>query len=97
MSAVSLDGVNQVASFARMTITFASGNFTVLNAVAPVWTPSGTYVTKGQEITRNDGTTMQVLELSSTRLVLQFQYNAKTSGGRVNQVSGVYKFEFIVN
>lgn len=95
---VSLDRTDVTAYFSGLELTLtSSGSYRVQNPVPPVWSPNGTYTVNDGVIRREDDVAIQILELSETQLVLEFQYDAAALGGRTNHVSGTYQFEFSAN
>ena len=96
VNSVSLDGVFVTSYYNDLKLTFATnGSLTVENPVPPVWNATGSYTVANNKITRNDGMVIDILSISPSKMSLQFQYTAAT--GRVNSVSGLYKFEFTAN
>lgn len=95
---VSLDNVDVTDYYSRLKLVITSaGSYRVANPVPPVWQPDGTYTFSNNQFQREDGVVMDVTELSETKLVLQFQYDAVALDGRTDHVSGMYTFEFLAN
>jgi hypothetical protein len=92
---VELDGQVVTGAFGGLAITFnKSGTITVANAVPPIWNADGVFelekIGSVFILHRNDGVEITVVELEGGVLIMEFVFTA--SGGRLNSVSGQYRF-----
>jgi hypothetical protein len=97
-----LDGKDVTNSFPGMLVTINEDkSFTVANAVPPMWKASNTFTLTGTatsfQINRGDGLTISVNQVTASRLILEFQYDADAMGGRTGSVTGQFTFEFDAN
>ena len=107
---VTVDGVDKSSLFTNLTITFASastadgkpvafnGSFTTTNGGA-VWPASGNWTitdpTVGTNLSRNDGVTVQLTEVTATQLKFNLAWSKNTFGsGKVGSVKGQHAFTF---
>ena len=85
-----LDVTDQYSGF---TLTVNQLNYTTQNGGNP-WPSSGTYDFKDGDLTtiiRNDGTEIKIEELTTSSLILSFNY-ASLSGGRTAGITGDFTF-----
>lgn len=98
-SVAQVDGKDVTKSFPGMvvTITDAKG-ITVTNPVSPMWKAASTFTLEpsGSSFTvkRNDGLVISVPEVTTTKIVLAFQYDPAVITGRLESVKGQFRFEF---
>ncbi|HZY82626.1 MAG TPA: hypothetical protein VFE50_24030 [Cyclobacteriaceae bacterium] len=91
---VKLDGVDVTGAFKKMSITFTSEKtFNVVNPVAPIWPPNGSFSYENNEIRRNDGINVSVTSLNDSRMVLELFYTPQS--GRATGIKGKYVFELV--
>ncbi|GHN01036.1 hypothetical protein WSM22_25250 [Cytophagales bacterium WSM2-2] len=98
ISVASLDNQDVTAVFPNLKLNFTPAKtYTTTGAVPPVWKETGSFTISGTSpnyhLIRDEGIDVTVVE-SDTKLVLEFQYDKKLAGGKVNSVSGKYHFEF---
>ena len=100
---VKLDNVDVSQFFEGFTLMFnTQKNYTTTNGNSPIWPESGTYefaVVNGStnidRLIRNDGTEINILELTENSLKIEFDYSSTPSGGRTMGISGGYYFELV--
>lgn len=97
-SSILADDVPVNGAFADFELTLNKNKtYATLNGNSPIWPASGTFTAKavstttGFNLLRDDGTEIEVSELTDSKLVLKFHYDA--SGGRRKSVTGNYTFE----
>ena len=98
MSVASLDNQDVTAVFPNLKLNFTTAKtYTATGSVPPVWKETGSFTFSGTSpnfhLVRDEGIDVTVVELD-TKLVLEFQYDKKLAGGKVNGISGKYHFEF---
>jgi hypothetical protein len=95
MESVTVDGVNKNNEFVNLTISFTKTGFTAVGGV-PVWPSAGTWIFTDAEkksITRNDGTVVNLQNVSDHELTLALHWNKTTlGGGRVASLQGDHVF-----
>jgi hypothetical protein len=93
---VTVNGANQISLFTGLTVTFAASSFNSANG-DPVWPATGTWTLnpEGTIITRGDGLTVNIDNISQTALGLSLTWNKTTlGGGRSGSVAGNHVFTF---
>ena len=95
------DGKDVSSSFPGMTLTINKNKtMSVQNATPPMWKASSSFTLLGSGndfiLNRNDGLIITVSQVSETKLVLTFLYDADAMGGRTSSVTGGFTFEFDV-
>lgn len=94
---VSVDAVDKTTVYKDLKITFNSTGFTATGG-GSVWPATGTWKFSddtGKVITRGDGLSISLTEVSTTKLVLALAWTKTTLGdGRVESVSGQHVFTF---
>ena len=94
------DGKDVSSSFPGMTLTINKNKtMSVQNDTPPMWKASSfTLLESGNDfiLNRNDGLIITVSQVSETKLVLTFLYDADAMGGRTSSVTGGFTFEFDV-
>ncbi|MCB0497270.1 MAG: hypothetical protein KDC79_14110 [Cyclobacteriaceae bacterium] len=93
VNSVENDDLDVTSQYSGFTLTVNDLKYTTTNGGNP-WPSSGTYDFKDADLTilvRSDGTEIQIEELTSSTLVLSFNYNSLT-GGRTNGVTGNFIF-----
>jgi hypothetical protein len=97
LNKLKVDDVDQTALFPNLSLSFTATSFITTNG-EPVWPATGTWVftnDKALEISRSDGLTVTLVELSDTKLVLALQWNKTTfEEGRQLSIEGEHIFEF---
>ena len=95
-----LDGVDKTSYYPNLSLTFTTTTLTSTNGVIPLWKPSVNFTIEGTKspfhIVREDGIDMTVVSVDNSKLIMEFQYDAKKAGGRMQSVSGNYHFEFVL-
>jgi hypothetical protein len=94
---VTVDGTDRTSVYKDVRITFSGSNLTATNG-GVVWPASGTWRftdDTAKTITRSDGLTISVNELTSNKLVAAFPWTKATlGGGRAESVAGQHVFTF---
>jgi hypothetical protein len=94
---VLVDGTDKTSVYSGLTIQFTETAFTTTNG-GVVWPASGSWSFKddsGTVINRNDGIEIKLVEVSTSKLVLQLTWTKLTIGpGRVSSLSGSHTFTF---
>jgi hypothetical protein len=93
---VTVDGTNQIGLFTGLTLTFSSSAFSAANG-NPVWPTTGTWTLNdaGTIITRGDGLTVTINNVTETALGLSLVWSKTTlGGGRAESVEGTHLFTF---
>jgi hypothetical protein len=97
ISSVSVDGTDQTALFANMTLSFTATNYTTAKGGA-VWPASGTWSftdNTAKKIKRNDNVEITIVEITDATLKLSLTWATGTFGpGRVESVAGNHVFSF---
>ena len=97
LQSVTVDGVDQTAVYAGMTLSFTATHYTATNG-EPIWLATGGWTftdNSGKIIERADGLMITVISLSSTQLSLGLDWAQTTfGGGRVGSVQGNHVFNF---
>lgn len=96
VQAVKVDGSNQLSLFTGFRITFSGSSFTATNG-GPVWPATGTWTlnSAGTIITRGDGLTVTIDNISDTVLALSLTWDKTTlGGGRSGSIEGSHVFTF---
>jgi hypothetical protein len=95
---VTVDLVDQTPVYAGLTLSFTETAYTTTQG-GFVWPASGTWVfadNTGKTISRSDGLSITVVEVTPTQLALKFTWLKGTlSGGKSLSVAGVHLFTFI--
>ena len=98
ISTVQVDGTDQTALFANMTLSFTATNYSATKGGA-VWPASGTWSftdEAGKVIKRNDNVEVTIVEISDASLRLSLSWAAGTFGpGRTESVAGNHVFSFV--
>ena len=99
---VTVDGRDVTNAFPNMRLTIGSDyTYTTTNGAAPIWKASGTFQLKETvsselfDLLRDDGTTINVTELTSTNWKLKFTYTSPAT--RSQSIGGQYEFTFKAN
>jgi len=94
---VLVDGADKTSIYSGLTIQFTETTFTTTNG-GVVWPSSGSWSFKddsGTVINRSDGIEIKLVEVSTSKLVLQLTWTKSTIGpGRVSSLSGSHTFTF---
>lgn len=94
---VLVDGVDKTIVYKDLKLTFTATGFTSTGG-GSVWPATGTWKfadDTGKVITRGDGLSINLTEVSSTKLVLALTWTKTTlDGGRVESVAGQHVFTF---
>jgi hypothetical protein len=97
-TSILLDASPVNGAFADFELTLGKNKtYNTVNGNAPIWPASGKFTVKavsstvGFNLLRDDGTEIEVEELTENKLVLKFHYDA--AGGRRKGVTGNYIFE----
>ena len=93
---VTVGGANQISLFTGLTVTFSASSFSASNG-GPVWPSSGTWTlnTAGTIITRGDGLTVTIDNISETSLKVSLDWDQTTlGGGRIESIEGSHVFTF---
>jgi hypothetical protein len=97
MQTVLVDGTDKSTVYKDLNIKFTDTGFTSTNGGA-IWPASGTWSFTDADataITRNDGLTVTLQEVTDTSLKLALTWNKTTfSPGRIGSVSGGHVFSF---
>ncbi|MBN8577551.1 MAG: hypothetical protein J0L66_11455 [Cytophagales bacterium] len=91
LQSVQVDGVDKTATYSGLKIQFTGNSFTTVNGKA-IWPASGTWSftdDTATKIKRNDGLEMDIVNISTSNLQLQFTWNSSSLGaGRTTSVAG---------
>ncbi len=92
---VTVDGSDKLSLFTGLTLTFSTSSLSTING-EPVWPGSGTWAlnSDGTIITRGDGLTVTIDNISETSLGLSLVWGKNTLGGRIGSVKGNHVFTF---
>ena len=97
VQSVLVDAVDKSTVYKDLKLTFTAGGFTATNG-GTVWPASGSWSftdDSGKVISRSDGVTINLTEISATKMVLSLAWTKTTlSGGRAQSVSGQHVFTF---
>lgn len=97
VQSVMVGGIDKSSVYPDLNLTFTDTGFTSTNGEA-VWPASGTWSftdANATAITRDDGLTVTLQEVTDTSLKLALTWNKTTLGpGRVASVSGQHVFSF---
>jgi hypothetical protein len=105
VSSVTVDGADKSSLFTNLTITFStsapgtfSGSFSATNG-GPVWPATGTWTITdpavGSSLSRGDGTTIQLTEVTTNSLKMSLAWSKNTFGpGKTGSVKGQHIFSF---
>ncbi len=97
MQDVTVDGTDKTSVYEGLDISFTATGFTTTNGGA-IWPATGTWSftdANATAITRNDGLTVTLLEVTDTSLTLALTWSKTTLGpGRTGSVSGQHVFSF---
>ena len=91
-----VDGDNQMGLFTGLTLTFSASSLSATNG-QPVWPSTGTWTlnTEGTVITRGDGLTIAIGNVSESALSLSLVWDKTTlGGGREESIEGNHVFTF---
>lgn len=98
IGSVQVDGTDQTALFANMTLSFTATNYSTTKG-GVVWPASGTWTftdNTAKKIKRNDNLEVTINEISNTSLTLSLGWAAGTFGsGRTSSVAGNHVFSFV--
>jgi hypothetical protein len=99
MKAADYKGKDVAISFPGLAINIGTAKAIIAqNAVPPMWKSASTFtlLEDGNSfmLNRNDGLVITVDELTETRLVLSFLFDAAALSGRTSSVKGEFVFEF---
>jgi hypothetical protein len=99
MTKADFDGKDVMASFAGLALSVSTSKaISVQNSIPPMWQPSSTFILEKSgssfALRRNDGLLISVDQVTDTKLILSFLYDAIAMGGRVGSVTGGFTFEF---
>ena len=94
---VQVDAVDKTTLYKHLKLTFTSTSFTSTGG-GSVWPASGTWKFNddtGKVITRGDGLSINLTEISATKLVLSLIWTKTTlDGGRIESIAGSHVFTF---
>ena len=94
---VQVDAVDKTTVYKDLKLTFTATGFTATGG-GSVWPATGTWKfadDTGKVITRGDGLSINLMEVSATKLVLTLTWTKTTlDGGRVEAVAGQNVFTF---
>ena len=96
INGVSEDGVDQTASYQKMTLTFTAGSYKVSDGGA-IWPSQGAWKLNddAKSFVREDGLVIQILKIGESDLSLSFYWPRTTFGpGRLKSIHGNYIFSF---
>ncbi|MCB0488180.1 MAG: hypothetical protein R2820_14005 [Cyclobacteriaceae bacterium] len=96
LGTVTNDSQDVTSQYSGFTLVVTGNNYTTTNGGNP-WPVSGTYEVRADNlntIIRSDGTTITIDEITSSTLVLSFNY-AGLSSGRVKGVTGSFTFSLV--
>ena len=96
VNAVTVDGTNQLSLFTGLTVTFSASSFSAVNG-GVVWPSSGTWTlnTAGTTISRGDGLSISIDNISETALTLSLFWDKTIlDGGRSQALEGDHVFTF---
>lgn len=97
LQTVQVDAVDKTTVYKDLKLTFSSTGFTATGG-GSVWPATGTWKfadDTGKVITRGDGLSVNLTEVSATKLVLTLTWTKNTlDGGRVESVAGQNVFTF---
>jgi hypothetical protein len=96
LGSISNDNQDVTAQFTGFTLTFTDKNYATTNGGNP-WPVNGTYDFKSTDLKsllRSDNTVVTIDQLTTTALVLSFNYTNLTNG-RVSGVTGNFTFSLI--
>jgi hypothetical protein len=98
VESVTIDGVNETASFPGLTLRFNASSYTTTNG-AIVWPASGTWSfadDTAKKIDRSDGVVLTLEDVSTTALTVSFDWEKTTLGeGRAFSIAGKHEFTFV--
>lgn len=98
ISTVQVDGTDQTALFANMTLSFTATSYTTTKG-GLVWPASGTWSftdDTAKKIKRSDNVEVTITEISDTSLKLSLNWATSTLGpGRDSSVAGNHVFSFV--
>ena len=102
LNSADFDGKDVTTSFPGLVVTIAKNKtIAVQNVTPPMWKASSTFVLleSGSDflLNCNDGLVITVSQVTETKLVLSFFYDADAMGGRTGSVTGGFTFEFEAN
>lgn len=97
MQNVRVDNTDRTLLYKNLSLAFAEGNYTTTNG-GTIWPASGTWSftdETAKTILRSDGVIISLGEVTSTSLVLSFDWASSTIGaGREQSVKGAHVFTF---
>jgi hypothetical protein len=98
LKSLTVDGVDQTASFPNMTLKFTDTNYSSVNG-KDVWPASGTWSFTSDAATafdRNDGTQVSIDAISATDMTLSLNWTTTKLGpGRMQRIQGKNVFKFV--
>ena len=97
MQSVTVDGTDKTSIYAGLKLTFTATGFTATSG-GGVWPSTGTWQftdDTGTTVKRDDGLTITLTELTTTKMVIKLTWTETTlGGGRTNSVQGNHVFTF---
>ncbi len=91
------DGLDVTDQFTGFKLTIGNKTYSTVNGLSPVWESSGTWDFQNNNPDKilRDGAIEITVDISSSALILIFNAEGVSDGGRVKSVSGEYKFHLV--